>query len=244
MGGSGTISNWGEKRDASNCRSALHNHGTDRPPGGLRQFGFALRHDNHLLDLKLGYQHIPYQGYPNQRMDMTDNTRTQVNVGYTGKYEWCKLDARVYREHTEHEMNFLEDKAFWYLGPMQTIPAPGMPMLTEGKNTGAVVKGDIALSARDLLRVGGEIQQYRLDDYWPASGNGGMSPNTFLNINNGERAELRPRRNNRRHRRQFLQHPAAQRDAIADATSRLERERVVRPGAQPFRAWVARSMPA
>ncbi|MDP1924111.1 MAG: TonB-dependent receptor [Thiobacillus sp.] len=152
-----------------------------------QSLGFALRHENHLLDLKLGYQHIPYQGYPNQRMDMTDNTSTQVNLGYTGKYDWGKLEARLYNEHTEHEMNFLEDKAYWYLGPGQTIPAPGMPMLTEGKNTGAVVKGEIALSARDLLRVGGELQQYRLDDWWPASGNGGMSPNTFLNINNGER---------------------------------------------------------
>ncbi|MDO9007802.1 MAG: TonB-dependent receptor, partial [Thiobacillus sp.] len=152
-----------------------------------QSLGFALRHENHLLDLKLGYQHIPYQGYPNQRMDMTDNTSTQVNLGYTGKYDWGKLEARLYNEHTEHEMNFLEDKAYWYQGPGQTIPAPGMPMLTEGKNTGAVVKGEIALSARDLLRVGGELQQYRLDDWWPASGNGGMSPNTFLNINNGER---------------------------------------------------------
>ncbi|WP_310447346.1 TonB-dependent receptor plug domain-containing protein [Thiobacillus sp.] len=152
-----------------------------------QSLGFALRHENHLLDLKLGYQHIPYQGYPNQRMDMTDNTSTQVNLGYTGQYDWGKLEARVYNEHTEHEMNFLEDKAYWYQGPGQTIPAPGMPMFTEGKNTGAVVKGEIALSARDLLRVGGELQQYRLDDWWPASGNGGMSPNTFLNINNGER---------------------------------------------------------
>jgi iron complex outermembrane receptor protein len=79
-------------------------------------------------------------------------------------------------------MNFLEDKAFWYMGN-----APGMPMNTEGKNTGAVVKGDIVLSARDLVRVGGEYQQYRLDDWWPPSGTGGMSPNTFWNINDGQR---------------------------------------------------------
>ena len=147
-----------------------------------QSLGFALRHDNHLVDLKLGYQHIPYQGYPNQRMDMTDNTSSQVNLHYTGEYDWGRLEARVYREHTEHEMNFLEDKAFWYMGN-----APGMPMNTEGKNTGAVVKGDIALSARDLVRVGGEVQQYRLDDWWPPSGTGGMSPETFLNINDGER---------------------------------------------------------
>jgi len=149
----------------------------------------ALRHANHLLDLKLGYQHIPYQGFPNQRMDMTDNTSTQVNLRYSGRYDWGLLDARVYREHTEHAMNFLEDKAFWYLNAAagQTIAAPGMPMYTDGRNTGAVVKGDIDLSARDRVRVGAEFQQYRLDDWWPASGNGGMSPNTFWNINGGQR---------------------------------------------------------
>lgn len=152
-----------------------------------QSLGFALRHDNHRLDLKLGYQHIPYQAYPNQRMDMTDNTSRQVNLGYTGQYGWGELAARVYREQTEHEMNFLEDKAFWYQRPGQTEPAPGMPMLTEGRNTGATIKGDIALSARDALRVGAEIQRYRLDDWWPPSGNGGMSPNTFWNINDGER---------------------------------------------------------
>jgi iron complex outermembrane receptor protein len=147
-----------------------------------QSLGFALRHENHLVDLKLGYQHIPYQGFPNQRMDMTDNTSTQVNLGYTGQYDWDKLEARVYREHTEHAMNFLEDKAFWYTGN-----APGMPMFTDGNNTGTSVKGEIVLSARDLVRVGGEVQQYRLDDWWPPSGNGGMYPDTFLNINGGER---------------------------------------------------------
>ena len=147
-----------------------------------QSLGFALKHENHLVDLKLGYQHIPYQGYPNQRMDMTENTSTQVNLGYTGQYDWGKLVARVYQEHTEHEMNFLEDKAFWYMGM-----APGMPMNTEGDNLGAVVKGDINLSSRDVLRVGTEFQQYRLDDWWPPSGSGGMAPDTFVNINDGER---------------------------------------------------------
>ncbi len=34
---------------------------------------FALRNENHLVELKLGMQDIPYQGFPNQRMDMTGN---------------------------------------------------------------------------------------------------------------------------------------------------------------------------
>ncbi|BAN36341.1 TonB-dependent receptor [Sulfuricella denitrificans skB26] len=152
-----------------------------------QSIAFALRNENHLVELKLGVQDIPYQGFPNQRMDMTANDSEHVNLRYTGQYDWGTLQARAYNEHTRHKMNFLEDKAFWYKSGTQTIPAPGMPMDTEGRNTGAVVKADIVLSARDLLRVGGEYQRYRFNDWWDASGNGGMSPNTFLDIKDGQR---------------------------------------------------------
>ena len=152
-----------------------------------QSIGFALRNESHLMELKLGVQDIPYQGFPNQRMDMTGNDSEQVNLRYKGQYDWGALEARAYHEHTRHKMNFLEDKVFWYMGTGQTIPAPGMPMDTEGRNTGATLKADIVLSARDTLRVGGEYQRYRFDDWWEASGDGGMSPDTFLDINNGER---------------------------------------------------------
>jgi iron complex outermembrane receptor protein len=147
-----------------------------------QSLGFALRHENHLVDLKFGVQDIPYQGYPNQRMDMTGNQSEQVNLRYSGQYDWGTLQARVYNEHTRHKMNFLEDKAYWYMGN-----APGMPMDTEGKNSGAVLKADLLLSARDTLKVGGEYQRYRFSDWWDASGTGGMSPNRFDSINNGQR---------------------------------------------------------
>src|SRR5574343_136248 len=144
--------------------------------------GLAARSANHLFDLKIGFQDIPYQGFPNQRMDMTGNESQHANLRYTGRYDWGTLQARLYHEHTRHKMNFLEDKAYYYQNGAQ-----GMPMDTEGKNTGAVLKADIALNARDLLRVGGEYQRYRFDDWWVRSGNGGMSPNTFWSIKNGER---------------------------------------------------------
>jgi iron complex outermembrane receptor protein len=165
----------------------------------------AMRHENHLLELKAGVQDIPHQGWPNQRMDMTGNDSKQFNLGYQGKYDWGKLEARAYHENTRHKMQFFDDKLYWYGsndgdpyadGDASCIPsagmdgcAGGMPMDTEGKNTGAVVKADIPLSARDLLRVGGELQQYRLDDWWDPSGKG-MWPNVFWNINNGERDRL------------------------------------------------------
>ncbi|WP_025916891.1 TonB-dependent siderophore receptor [Herminiimonas sp. CN] len=141
----------------------------------------ALRGANNLLELKLGLQHIPYQGFPNQRMDMTGNESEQINLRYAGQYQWGTLEARVYNENTRHKMNFLEDKL--------TIGSKGMPMDTKGKTTGALLKADIALSARDTLKVGSEYQRQRLDDWWdPVSATPGMmAPNRFWNINDGRR---------------------------------------------------------
>lgn len=142
----------------------------------------ALKNDNHLFEVKYSFQDIPYEGFPNQRMDMLDNTAHRINLHYLGEFGWGSLDARAYHETVTHFMNFGDDKQFWY------GDAPGMPMHTESKNTGGVVKANIQLTAQDLLRVGGEYQRYQLDDWWPASGTGMMmAPNTFWNINDGQR---------------------------------------------------------
>ncbi|MEF8749849.1 MAG: TonB-dependent receptor [Candidatus Accumulibacter propinquus] len=161
-----------------------------------QSLAFALRYAEHLLELTFGYQHIPYQGFPNERMDMTLNDSHQVNFRYLGQYTWGSLEARAYHNDTRHKMNFLDDKL--------TLASPaGMPMDTEGKTTGVVLKADIRASDRDLFRVGGEYQKYHLDDWWPAIGPyvppmgmgmamAGMSMNmmngsTFWNINDGKR---------------------------------------------------------
>lgn len=149
------------------------------------QLDLGMRRDNHLFDLKLGLQNIPHQAFPNQRMDMTRNDSEQVNLHYTGEYAWGGLDARVYHEHTRHSMQFLNDKQFWY-GALFNVA--GMPMDTDGKNTGVVLKGELPLSGRDLLRLGTEYQRYRLEDYWsPVANSMMMGPGTFVNINNGQR---------------------------------------------------------
>lgn len=142
----------------------------------------GVQRDNHLFQFKLGLQDIPEQGFPNQRMDMTGNTARQFNLLYEGKYDWGKLDAQAYHERVRHSMQFGDDKQFLY------GDAPGMPMDTLGRTSGLKLKASMDISERDLLRLGAEYQRYRLDDYWRASGTGMMmSPNTFLNINNGQR---------------------------------------------------------
>jgi iron complex outermembrane recepter protein len=171
--------------------------GSSRYESQNHALGFALRHNNHLVELMLGLQHIPYQGFPNQRMDMTANDSLHANLRYTGQYRWGALETRIYADHTQHKMDFGNDKQFYY-GSAATFLAPGMPMDTKGLNLGALVKAEIPLSNRDALRVGVETQRYRLNDWWPPSpsvlppgySTGGMAPNTFQNINNGKRDRI------------------------------------------------------
>lgn len=163
--------------------------------------GLAWKVAGDLFELELGYQNMPEQLYPNQRMDLLDNEQKRINLGWTGGFDWGVLEARAYHEAVDHFMDFGPDKRFWY-GPLSQPPvaaeagtpcapigptcAAGMPMYSEGRTSGAALKADIELAPDELLRVGAEYQRYRLDDYWTASG-GGMWPGTFRNINDGER---------------------------------------------------------
>jgi iron complex outermembrane recepter protein len=159
----------------------------------------AWQGGGHLLDFTYGVQDIPYEGYANQRMDMTENKSDQFNLAYTGSLGWGTLQARAYYQHTEHEMDFGDDKRFWYgaqsggmgmvgsaCSPISATCAAGMPMRTDGKNTGVTVSAAIPLAEQSLLRVGAEYQENRLDDWWPPSGSG-MWPYDFLNLNDGQR---------------------------------------------------------
>lgn len=163
--------------------------------------GLALKDENQLIEAKFGYQDIPYELYPNQRMDMLENTERRLNLRYLGQFNWGSLEARGYHESVDHHMDFGDDKQFIY-GAAPGVVAPGMPMDTESKNTGARLMASIDLTEQDILRVGSEYQHYKLDDWWPpspadltgmldASGNqatmGGMAPDTFWNINDGKR---------------------------------------------------------
>ena len=143
--------------------------------------GLALRHDKHLLQLNVGVQRLPFEGFPNQRMDMTGNDNTQINLRYSGEFDWGKLQARVFDQDTEHFMNMGPDR-FSY-GTL------GMPMNTTAKTQGLALNADWALSDRDTLRVGVESHTYSLYDWWPQAG-GVMGPRSFWNVDYGTRDRL------------------------------------------------------
>jgi len=148
----------------------------------------AVRQQNHLLQLDLGFQNIPYQGFPNARMDMVGNQAASANLKYNGVYGWGTLDGQLYFQNVRHEMNFGADKQFWYGGDMMSPLSPGMPMDTHAQNGGAKLTATTHPTDHDTLRLGAELQLYTYNEWWPPSPHGVLSmmgPNTFVELNDG-----------------------------------------------------------
>ncbi|AKH41260.1 iron complex outermembrane receptor protein [Altererythrobacter atlanticus] len=133
-----------------------------------------------LLKLKGGYHFAPYEGFPNQYMDMVSNKSWYINGAYEGRYDWGEIDLTASYRDTDHVMNFLEDKL------------PGsMPMNSEVHSFDSAAKLSLPLSSRDTLKLGAEYHHQWLDDYWPpVPGNMMMGPDTFVNINEGTRDRI------------------------------------------------------
>jgi len=145
-----------------------------------RDIGLALRYEGHLLELNMSRQEVDFEGFPNQRMDMTANRNSQINLRYTGQYQWGELKVRIYGQDTAHKMDMGSDRFFY---------GTGMPMETKAETRGALLQGNIMLSEKDTLRVGAEYQSYTMNDWWPAVG-GSMGPNAFWNVDYGQREKF------------------------------------------------------
>jgi iron complex outermembrane receptor protein len=148
-----------------------------------QSLSLALRNDDHLAVIKVGQQNIPYQAFPNVRMDMTGDDSWFANIFTKSDFKWGNLETRAYHEDARHKMNFLRDK--------MATPTRNMPMDTHGVNQGLSVKANIDITDKHLLTVGSEYQRYRLNDWWdPAPGSMMMGPGTFWNINAGKRDRI------------------------------------------------------
>lgn len=139
-----------------------------------------------VFTLAVGWQDIPYQGYPNQSMDMTSNKSISFNAGYNGVFDWGQLEARVFRQRVRHKMDVLEDKAK-ALG-FSSINGSYMPMDTRAVDLGYSIVATTHLNEDQTARLGHEFHRYTLDDWWPPlAGSMMMEPNTFWNVKDGRR---------------------------------------------------------
>ena len=142
-----------------------------------REVGIAFRQDRHVLQLTASEQRVGFEGFPNQRMDMTDNKNTIINLRYFGEFDWGALEARFSDQDVRHQMDMGKDRYSY---------GNGMPMESKAHTRNALVQANVTLSDRDLLRVGSEYQSYILYDWWPPVG-GVMGPNAFWNVDYGRR---------------------------------------------------------
>lgn len=152
----------------------------------------AFKFDDHLLEIKGGQEHVPFQGYPNARMEMTGNEGIFGNVHYRGTFDWGNVDSKLYLENTSHIMD---------AGPDQTShPNPNMPMETRARNFGYKLQAEWLLSQQDTIRIGNEFHSNLLNDFWPPVFPDGfnpatdmcfdMCPDAFINLNNATRDRL------------------------------------------------------
>lgn len=195
-GASGTITvaddTWslrytGSYAHASNYKTGGHDSRQVRSTSYL-SFNHAVtagfHKDNHLAAITFGQQDIPYEGFPNQYMDMTNNRSTYVNGKYKGAFDWGTLEARAYWQRVDHAMNMMNDKG-------GHSPTTGMPMNTDARSVGYSLKALVRLSARHSLTLGSEFEHNGLNDWWPPLLHSMMmGPDTFHNINNGHRDRL------------------------------------------------------
>lgn len=176
----------------------------------------SFKTDDHLVVIRGGQQHIPFQGFPNQRMDLTNNDSNFGNIMHKGTFDWGKLESRFYYENTRHSMDIGDDKHNQFLdgsitGGSFAPPNDRMPMETRGRNLGYKILAEIPFADIHTMRVGNEYHNNRLDDFWPPvhtntnpnsniviAGNPPvrntaywmMAPSTYININNGVRERI------------------------------------------------------
>lgn len=134
------------------------------------------------IALKLAQSNTDYVGFPNEYMDMLANQSTSGNLIYKGKIGSLFIDANAYRQNTDHYMNKLIGER-----------TGNMPMYTDAKESGLNVKATLPYSQTQTLKFGADYNRYRLNDWWPEDSvnhMAGMSPGTFLNINNGQRDRI------------------------------------------------------
>lgn len=140
---------------------------------------FAYRNGTQLADLSVNWQDIPYEYYPNQRMDMVGNKSLLIHMNYRNRFDWGDIHLHLYHQDVRHTMDFGDDKQYLY------GTATGMPMKSHGRIDAARLDSIVRLDGSNLLRAGVLLHAFRLNDYWPPSGTTMMAPDTFYNIHDG-----------------------------------------------------------
>lgn len=145
----------------------------------------GVKAGDNVFTLQGGQKYTPSEGFPNEYMDMLWNRSHFINGRWQGGFAWGDVDTRVYYQSVQHYMNFLGDRTNYASGL-------GMPMNTEAVDMGYSVAATIPAGQRDTFKIGHDLHRFTLDDWWPPVMQtvGGMGPNNFWNVADGERTVI------------------------------------------------------
>jgi iron complex outermembrane receptor protein len=143
-------------------------------------FTTAMRDEKQHVVVKLTHQKIPYQGFANQYMDMTDNTSYGAIVQYKRELENSELEVQANWHNVKHEMGFFTQEKTGM-----------MPMNTDADDISYQLKWRTPLANNSSLLLGHEFYNHKIKDWWPAiEGSVMMGPNDYINLNNGKRQRV------------------------------------------------------
>ncbi len=142
-----------------------------------RSVRLAGRYRQHTVVADLSQQRVDFEGFPNQRMDLTRNLNSVASVRYVGRQRWGDLKLMTSYQDTRHGMD---------MGPDRFAYGTGMPMQSKAKTRGAGVQANVLITEHHTIRTGLEYHYHTLYDWWPAVG-GAMGPNAFWNVDFGQR---------------------------------------------------------
>jgi iron complex outermembrane receptor protein len=140
----------------------------------------AIRDEKQQLVVKLTHQKIPYQGFANQYMDMTDNTSYGVLAQYKRIFANSEFEGQLSWHDVRHKMGFFTKEK-----------TGKMPMKTDAHDISSHLKWRINVDKNSHVLLGQAFYSYSIDDWWPGiEGSVMMGPNDYKNINNGKRQRI------------------------------------------------------
>jgi iron complex outermembrane recepter protein len=152
-----------------------------------QQVTLAGRDGSSLYELQAAVQYMPYEGFPNGDMDLSNNVGAFVNARYRHSLGWGELSVSAYYNRVHHEMNGNAPDRY-PPSPVDITSMGLMPTIERGEDLGYRAELDVPLTAQDMLRVGNELHEQRLDDRWPGAPVG--MPFDYVNLNHATRLQL------------------------------------------------------
>jgi iron complex outermembrane receptor protein len=152
-----------------------------------QQLALAARRGDDSYEMTVGYQDMPYEGFPNADMDLSSNRAAFLNLRYRGLFGWGNLSISGYYDSIHHWMDGNAPDRY-PPSPVDITSMGVMPARERGQDFGYRVEADLVATANGVLRLGNELHAQTLDDRWPGAPVG--MPFDFVNLNHATREQL------------------------------------------------------